>query len=115
MDHPRPDEHRPPRGREGTRPGRILLVRNVETPLRSGHADGVTGKPTVREAQLLERDRMTQKRVPVRRKATGNRRPARRRPPPAWSSDNWPDTGMVARPERVLTGSGEPDGEDGDA
>jgi hypothetical protein len=69
------EEHRRPRGRAGTHPGRILLVWNVETPFRSAVRRLRGGKPTARKAQLLERDRMTQKRMPVRRKATGNRRP----------------------------------------
>lgn len=49
----------PPRDREGTHPGRISLVRNVETPSRSRHRS-VSGGPTVREAELLAGNRMIQ-------------------------------------------------------
>ena len=57
-----PGEHRRPRGREGTHPGRCSCVRNVVTPSRSGTPVGVSGKPTVRRAQFLGGNRMTEKR-----------------------------------------------------
>lgn len=51
----------PPRGKEGTHAGRISLVGNVETPLRSGHTDvGGSGGLTVRKAEALSGNRMTQ-------------------------------------------------------
>lgn len=40
----------PPRGKEGTHPGRVSLVWNVETPLRSGQRPG---RLTVRKAYIL--------------------------------------------------------------
>jgi hypothetical protein len=40
-----PGEHRRPRGREGTHPGRISRVRNAVTPSRSGLR---SGRPTAR-------------------------------------------------------------------
>ena len=57
-----PGEHRRPRGREGTHPGRSSRVRNAVTPSRSGPR---SGKPTARRAQLLGGNRMTEKRTPV--------------------------------------------------
>ncbi len=39
-------EHHRPRAIEGALPGRVLCVRNVEIPSRSGLT---TGKPTVRK------------------------------------------------------------------
>jgi hypothetical protein len=42
------EEHHRPRAIEGALPGRILSVRNVETPSRSGPFR--SGKPTVRNA-----------------------------------------------------------------
>jgi hypothetical protein len=53
----RPGEHRRPRGREGTQPGRVSQARNVVTPSGSGHL--VPGKPTVRKAQFPGGYRMT--------------------------------------------------------
>lgn len=66
----------------------------------------VTGKPTVREAQFPSGRWMTKKRMPAaeRRQETGASSLA---PPPA-ASHNWPDTGLVPGPERVLTWSGGP-------
>ena len=77
----RSGEHRRPRGREGTHPGRISCVQNVATPLGSGHEGFVAGKPTVRKAQLRSGKRMTREANAGDRKATGNPdiRPA---PPP---------------------------------
>ena len=65
------DEHRRPRGIEGTHPGRSSRVRNAVTPSRSGAS--WAGKPTVRRAQLLGGNRMTEKRMPAaeRRRETG--------------------------------------------
>ncbi len=67
-----PGEHRRPRGREGTHPGRISQVWNVETPSGSGR-QVVPGKPTVRKAQLPGGNRVTEKRMPVaeRQQETG--------------------------------------------
>jgi hypothetical protein len=55
------DEHRRPRGIEGTHPGRSSCVRNAVTPSGSGDA----GKPTVRNAQPPGGNRMTEKRMPA--------------------------------------------------
>lgn len=41
-----------PRSIDGTRPGRISSVRNVETPIESGGGRSV-GEPTVRKADPL--------------------------------------------------------------
>jgi hypothetical protein len=65
-----PGEHRRPRGREGTHPGRISKVRNVETPSGSGR---MPGKPTVRKAQLPGGNRMIRQANAGGRKAAGNR------------------------------------------
>ena len=46
-----------------------MLMRNVETLLRSGKA----GKPTAREAESLSRETMSQEAKASGRKATGNR------------------------------------------
>ena len=62
-------EHRCPRGRGGTHPGRISLVRNVETPSGSGRS--APGKPTVRKAQSPGGNRMTRQANAGGRKATG--------------------------------------------
>ena len=66
-----PGEHRRPRGREGTHPGRISQVRNVETPSGSGRS--APGKPTVRKAQFPGGNRVTEKRMPAaeRQQETG--------------------------------------------
>ena len=68
----------------------------------------MAGKPTVRRAQLLGGRRMTEKRSAGGRKAAGTREVmvGRLLQPPV--SDNRPDTGLMAGPERVLTRSGEP-------
>ena len=65
-------EHRRPRGREGTHPGRISQVWNVETPSGSGR-QVASGKPTVRKAQVPGGNRVTEKRMPVaeRQQETG--------------------------------------------
>ena len=55
-------EHHRPRAIEGALPGRVLCVRNVETPSGSGLR---TGKPTVRRAQFLGGNRMTKKPMPA--------------------------------------------------
>jgi hypothetical protein len=55
-------EHRRPRAIEGALPGRSLSVWNVETPSGSGP---VSGKPTVRRAQLPGGHRMTKKQMPA--------------------------------------------------
>ena len=59
-----PGEHHCPRGRGGTHPGHSSRVRNAVTPSGSGR-EGVSGKPTVRGAQLPGGNRMTEKRMPV--------------------------------------------------
>ena len=96
----RPGGHHRPRGIEGTHPGRVLLVRNVETPTGSGQRR-LPGEPTVRKADPPSGNRMVKKPTPARRKATGNRDdhggPFRRRSR---------ITGRIrasARPERALT------------
>jgi hypothetical protein len=83
-----PGEHRRPRGRGGTQPGRSSYVWNVVTPSGSG----VVGKPTVRKAEFPGGYRMTEKRMPVaeRQQETGAC---------GWrlqlaAPDNWPDTGL---------------------
>jgi hypothetical protein len=68
----RPGEHRRPRGRGGTHPGRISQARNVETPSGSGR-QAAPGKPTVRKAQLPSGNRMTREANAGGRKAAGNR------------------------------------------
>jgi len=65
-------EHRRPRGREGTQPGRISQARNVVTPSGSGHQE-VPGKPTVRKAQSPGGNRMT--RQANARRPKGSRKP----------------------------------------
>ena len=83
-----PGEHRRPWGREGTHPGRSSRVRNAVT--RRGPAV-LAGKPTVRRAQLLGGNRMTEKRMPVaeRQRETMGVGPA----PQLVVMDNRPDTG----------------------
>ena len=69
-----PGEHRRPRGRGGTHPGRSSCVRNAVTPSGSGR-EVSPGKPTARRAQLPGGNRMTEKRMPAaeRRRETGTR------------------------------------------
>ena len=64
-------EHRRPRGIGGTHPGRVSLVRNVATPLGSGH-DVPVGS-TVRKAGFPSGRRMAQEANAGGRKAAGNR------------------------------------------
>ena len=66
----RPGEHHRPRGIGGTHPGRSSCVRNVVTPVE---VRPMAGKPTVRKAQSLGGNLMTEKRIAGGRKATGNR------------------------------------------
>ncbi len=101
-----PGEHRRPRGREGTQPGRSSCVRNAVTPSRSGAPSGVSGKPTARGAQLLGGNRMTEKRMPAaeRRRETGTARLALRRS----SRITGRIRDVVPGRESVLTRSGEP-------
>jgi hypothetical protein len=64
------------------------------------------GWPTVRKAQLPSGRGMTQKRMPMAEMATGNREPCA-----GTSAGGFCITGRIradARPERELTGSGEP-------
>jgi len=88
-----PGEHRRPRGREGTHPGRCSCVRNAVTLWRSGLR---SGKPTVRRAEFLGGNRMTEKRNAGSGNATGNQAvlAASFR---AVVLDNRPDTGPGAR------------------
>src|SRR5664279_5034019 len=67
-----PGEHRRPRGKGGTHPGRISIVWNVVTPTGSG-PDGWSGRPTVRKAESLGGDGMTREANAGGRKAAGNR------------------------------------------
>src|SRR6266511_138804 len=60
----------PSRGREGTQPGRVSCVWNVETPSGSGRWSRF-GWPTVREAQFPGGTGWSKKPTPVGRKATG--------------------------------------------
>ncbi len=71
-----------------------------------GAPSGAAGKPEVTKAQVLGGNRMPMKRMPVRRKAAGNRddHPA----PPLAVPHNRPDTGLLPGPERGLTWAGEP-------
>jgi hypothetical protein len=55
------------------RPTRSYLTRAERGNPVGVQAPVVSGKPTVRKAQLLRRERMPNKRMPVRRKTTGNR------------------------------------------
>ena len=82
------DEHRRPRGRGGTHPGRSSCVRNAVTPSGSGR-DRASGKPTVRRAQSPGGNRMTEKRMPAveRQQETGTRWTS---PSRLVVSDNWP-------------------------
>jgi hypothetical protein len=55
----------PPRGKEGTHPGRVSCVRNTETPTESGPSGWRSGRPTVRRAEIFGGNRMSKKRMPV--------------------------------------------------
>ena len=55
----------PPRGKEGTHPGRVSCVRNTETPTESGPSAWRSGRPTVRRAEISGGNRMPKKRMPV--------------------------------------------------
>lgn len=77
-------EHQRLRCREGIHPGRISLMRNVETP----NLGSSNGKPTARKAQFPSGNRMDQEANAASRKARGNHNPADR---------------AHAQPERVLT------------
>ncbi len=89
-----PGEHRRPRGREGTHPGRSSCVRNAVTPSRSGQ-EVLPGKPTVRGAQLLGGNRMTEKRTLVAERQRETATDGRLLQPIV--ADNRPDTGPDAR------------------
>ncbi|GAC1645948.1 MAG: hypothetical protein NVS4B2_35320 [Chloroflexota bacterium] len=69
-----------PRSKDGTHPGRISLMWNVETPMESG--DGrYAGTPTVRNAESSSGIGMVQEAKAGSRKATGiHNRPDRARP-----------------------------------
>jgi hypothetical protein len=88
------DEHRRPRDTGGTHPGRSSCMRNAVTPVevRSWWA----GQPTVRKAQSLGGNLMTEKRMPAaeRQRETGTCWPALSR---LGVADNRPDTGHRAR------------------
>jgi hypothetical protein len=66
----------------------------------------LSGRPTVRRAQLPDGDRMPKKRMPVaeRQQETETSMPA----PPLVVSHNWPDTGLVPGHESALTWAGGP-------
>jgi len=74
LDIHQPGAHRRPRGEGGVLPGRVLLMRNMTTPMGSGSL--LSGKPTVREAELLSGRRMTQEANAGGRK--GSRKPGQR-------------------------------------
>jgi len=80
-------------------------VRNAVTPVEVRTI--ASGKPTVRKAQSLGGNLMTEKRTPAveRQRETGTRWPA---PFRLGAPDNRPDTGLMPGRESVLTRSGEP-------
>ncbi len=82
------EEHRRPRGRGGTHPGRSSCVRNAVTPSGSGLR---FGKPTVRKAQSPGRE--SDDREAKCRQPKGSGKPGRGgRPFQPTVSDNRPDT-----------------------
>ena len=88
------DEHRRPRDTGGTHPGRSSSMRNAVTPVEVRRC--LAGQPTVRKAQSLGGNLMTEKRKPAaeRQRETGTCRPALSR---LGVADNRPDTGLGAR------------------
>lgn len=90
----------PSRGIGGTLPGRISLVRNVETPSGS-RCRKAPGRPTVREVELPGGTGRPKKRMPAaeRRQETGTPWPALPLVVPAQLAGYGPMPG----PERVLT------------
>jgi len=89
------------RGIGGALPGRFLIVWNVTIPLRVRTQCGF-GLSAVRATGCLSGRRMTQEANTGGRKATGNCRQDGQLF--RWSLvDNWPDTGVVPGPEKVLT------------
>jgi hypothetical protein len=84
------------RGIGGTLPGRISLVRNVETPSGS-RCRKALGRPTVRDVEVPGGTGRPRKRMPVaeRRQETGTPWPAL----PLVVPPNWPDTGRCPDPK----------------
>src|SRR4051812_12596905 len=62
----------PPRGKEGTHPGRVSHVRNAGTPTESGPLRR-PGRPTVRDGGILWREQDAQEANAGGRKPTGHR------------------------------------------
>jgi hypothetical protein len=87
------EEHRRPRDTGGTHPGRSSCVRNAVTPVE---VRSLAGKPTVRKAQPLGGNLMTEKRMPA---AERQREPGTRMAGPLRLAvpANRPDTGLRAR------------------
>jgi hypothetical protein len=90
---PSRDEHRRPRDTGGTHPGRSSLMRNAVTPVEVRRCSA--GQPTVREAQSLGGNVMTEKRMPAaeRQRETTGAGPTLQ----MVAVDNRPDTGFGAR------------------
>jgi hypothetical protein len=85
--------HHWPRDKEGTHPGRVSHVRNVETPAGvQGGKVAASGRPTVRKADIPSGTGWSKKRMPVaeRQQETGRNAAAFNGLP-----HNWPDTGDV--------------------
>ncbi len=88
------EEHRRPRDTGGTHPGRSSCMRNAVTPVEVRCCSA--GKPTVRKAQSLGGNLMTEKRMPA---AERHREPGTRIAGPLRLAvpNNRPDTGLRAR------------------
>ena len=86
-------EHRRPRDTGGTLPGRSSCMRNAVTPVEVRCC--WAGQPTVRKAQSLGGNLMTEKRMPAaeRHRETTGAGPALQ----VVAVDNRPDTGLGAR------------------
>lgn len=93
----------PPRDIEGAHPGRNSHARNVETPTESARTHG--GGPTVRKAEVSGGIGRLKKRMPVGRKARGNRGGIGGASSPRIPA-NPPDTGLVPGSERTQTWAG---------
>jgi hypothetical protein len=90
---PSRDEHRRPRDTGGTHPGRSSCMRNAVTPVEVRRCSA--GQLTVRKAQSLGGNLMTEKRMPAaeRQRETTGAGPALQ----LVAVDNRPDTGPGAR------------------